>query len=198
MRTHFSNHQTRARGYGQPRPDGTLADYGDEPITVDVARGKVSSERDTQPGRISCAYRNRPYVLRNKGISQLGSEPQQPRCAVLSAPTATPTFLKRISATWPWWSTTYSAAVWSRPWTPTSSGFYESYESLHPRIFGNTVELIVNEAGTSGALPASRLSDGTIRFIALLAIPVPPKPAAAHLHRGTGNCHAPGFSGLGG
>ncbi len=56
------------------------------------------------------------------------------------------------------------------------SRFYESYESLHSRIFGNTIELIVNEAGMSGALPASRLSDGTIRFIALLAILCHPEP----------------------
>ena len=54
--------------------------------------------------------------------------------------------------------------------------FYESYESLHTRIFGNTVELIVNETGMTGALPASRLSDGTIRFIALLAILCHPNP----------------------
>ncbi len=54
--------------------------------------------------------------------------------------------------------------------------FYESYESLHPRIFGNTIELIINEAGMSSALPASRLSDGTIRFIALLAILCHPDP----------------------
>ena len=54
--------------------------------------------------------------------------------------------------------------------------FYESYESLHPRIFGNTVELVVNEAGMSSALPASRLSDGTLRFIALLAILCHPEP----------------------
>ena len=32
--------------------------------------------------------------------------------------------------------------------------FYESYESLHTRIFGNTVELIINETGMTGALPA--------------------------------------------
>ena len=54
--------------------------------------------------------------------------------------------------------------------------FYESYESLHPRIFGNTIELIVNEAGLGSSLPASRLSDGTIRFIALLAILCHPEP----------------------
>ena len=54
--------------------------------------------------------------------------------------------------------------------------FYESYESLHPRIFGNTIELIVNEAGLGSSLPASRLSDGTIRFIALLTILCHPEP----------------------
>ena len=54
--------------------------------------------------------------------------------------------------------------------------FYETYESLHPRIFGNTIELIVNETGMNSALPASRLSDGTIRFIALLAILCHPEP----------------------
>ena len=56
------------------------------------------------------------------------------------------------------------------------SRFYESYESLHPRIFGNTIELVVNEAGLGSSLPASRLSDGTIRFIALLAILCHPNP----------------------
>ena len=56
------------------------------------------------------------------------------------------------------------------------SRFYESYESIHPRIFGNTIELIVNEAGLGSSLPASRLSDGTIRFIALLAILCHPDP----------------------
>ncbi len=56
------------------------------------------------------------------------------------------------------------------------SRFYESYESLYPRIFGNTIELIVNEAGMGDPLPASRLSDGTIRFIALLAILCHPEP----------------------
>ena len=54
--------------------------------------------------------------------------------------------------------------------------FYESYESIHPRIFGNTIELVVNEAGLGSSLPASRLSDGTIRFIALLAILCHPDP----------------------
>ena len=54
--------------------------------------------------------------------------------------------------------------------------FYESYKSLHTPIYGNTVSLAVREAGTSGTLTANRLSDGTIRFIALLAILCHPEP----------------------
>ena len=54
--------------------------------------------------------------------------------------------------------------------------FYASYKSLHTPIYGNTVSLTVREAALSRPLPASRLSDGTIRFIALLAILCHPEP----------------------
>ena len=54
--------------------------------------------------------------------------------------------------------------------------FYESYKSLHTPIYGNTVSLTVRETSLSGPVPASRLSDGTIRFIALLAILCHPNP----------------------
>ena len=56
--------------------------------------------------------------------------------------------------------------------------FYESYESLSTERFSaNSISnWSVNEAGMSGALPASRLSDGAIRFIALLAILCHPEP----------------------
>ena len=54
--------------------------------------------------------------------------------------------------------------------------FYESYKSLHTPIYGNTVSLSVRENGSSRNLPATRLSDGTIRFIALLAILCHPEP----------------------
>ena len=54
--------------------------------------------------------------------------------------------------------------------------FYESYESLHTRVYGNTIQLVVNETGLSKPLPATRLSDGAIRFIALLAILCHPEP----------------------
>ena len=54
--------------------------------------------------------------------------------------------------------------------------FYESYDRLHPRVYGGTIQLAVNEIGMSSAVPATRLSDGTIRFIALLAVLCHPKP----------------------
>ena len=54
--------------------------------------------------------------------------------------------------------------------------FYETYKSLHTPIYGNTVSLTVREAGLSRPLPASRLSDGAIRFIALLSILCHPEP----------------------
>ena len=54
--------------------------------------------------------------------------------------------------------------------------FDEDYESLHARVYGNAIQLAVNEKGQSGPLPATRLSDGAIRFIALLAILCDPKP----------------------
>ena len=55
--------------------------------------------------------------------------------------------------------------------------FYEDYESLHVRVYDDsTIQLAVNEKGQSGSLPVTRLSDGTIRFIALLAILCDPNP----------------------
>ena len=55
--------------------------------------------------------------------------------------------------------------------------FYEDYESLHVRVYDDsTIQLAVNEKGQSGSLPVTRLSDGTIRFIALLAILCAPNP----------------------
>lgn len=46
--------------------------------------------------------------------------------------------------------------------------FYEGYGRLHSRVFGGTIQLAVNESGMSDSIPATRLSDGTLRFIALL------------------------------
>ena len=54
--------------------------------------------------------------------------------------------------------------------------FYEGYDRMHSRVFGGMIQLTVNESGMSAPMPASRLSDGTLRFIALLAILCHPDP----------------------
>ena len=48
--------------------------------------------------------------------------------------------------------------------------FYEAYDGLRPRVYGGTIQLAANETGMRSAIPATRLSDGTMRFIALLTI----------------------------
>ena len=47
--------------------------------------------------------------------------------------------------------------------------FYPRFERLSTRILGGTVQIYLHEAGFATPIPATRLSDGTIRFIALLA-----------------------------
>ncbi len=54
--------------------------------------------------------------------------------------------------------------------------FYESYQSLHTPVHDSRIRLAVRETGIATPLPASRLSDGAIRFIALLAILCHPNP----------------------
>ena len=54
--------------------------------------------------------------------------------------------------------------------------FYQVYDSLRFRVFGGTIQLAADEAGMASAIPATRLSDGTIRFVALLSILCHPDP----------------------
>jgi predicted ATPase len=54
--------------------------------------------------------------------------------------------------------------------------FYENYERVHPMVEAGSVQLTLIEKGLKSAIPATRLSDGTIRFIALLAILCNPEP----------------------
>lgn len=54
--------------------------------------------------------------------------------------------------------------------------FYESYQSLHTPVYDSMIRLTARESNLSRPVPASRLSDGTIRFIALLAILCHPEP----------------------
>ena len=54
--------------------------------------------------------------------------------------------------------------------------FYETYERVGVSIFANTAQLWIREKGLNDAVPATRLSDGTLRFLALLSILCHPEP----------------------
>ncbi len=50
------------------------------------------------------------------------------------------------------------------------SRFLPRYQRFSTRIQGNSVQFYLHEVGLSGPVPATRLSDGTIRFMAILAV----------------------------
>ena len=54
--------------------------------------------------------------------------------------------------------------------------FFPRYERMSTRISGGTVQLYLHEPGFSSPIPATRLSDGTLRFIALLVTLLSPEP----------------------
>lgn len=54
--------------------------------------------------------------------------------------------------------------------------FYDAYEQVGVGIQANTAQLWIREKGLENAIPATRLSDGTLRFLALLAILCHPEP----------------------
>jgi predicted ATPase len=54
--------------------------------------------------------------------------------------------------------------------------FYERATGINTRIHANTVQLLLKERGLRAAIPATRLSDGTIRYLCLLALLYHPKP----------------------
>ena len=54
--------------------------------------------------------------------------------------------------------------------------FYDAYEQVGVGIQANTAQLWIREKGLENAIPATRLSDGTLRFMALLAILCHPEP----------------------
>ena len=53
---------------------------------------------------------------------------------------------------------------------------YEQHQSLHTRLYGDFIQLEAKERGMNNPAPAARLSDGTLRLIALLAILCHPDP----------------------
>ena len=54
--------------------------------------------------------------------------------------------------------------------------FYENYEEVNVGIQANTAQLWIREKGLQNVIPATRLSDGTLRFLALLTILCHPTP----------------------
>ncbi len=54
--------------------------------------------------------------------------------------------------------------------------FLPRYQRFSTRIQGGTVQFYLHESGLRAPVPATRLSDGTIRFMAILAILISPSP----------------------
>lgn len=54
--------------------------------------------------------------------------------------------------------------------------FLPRFERYSTRIQGGTVQLYLHEAGLKSPVPMNRLSDGTIRFMAILALLLSPSP----------------------
>ena len=55
--------------------------------------------------------------------------------------------------------------------------FFPRLERMSTRVSGGTVQFYLHEAGFAAPIPATRLSDGTIRFLALLATLLSPSPS---------------------
>ncbi|QSJ19985.1 AAA family ATPase [Nostoc sp. UHCC 0702] len=54
--------------------------------------------------------------------------------------------------------------------------FYEDAEELNVRIYGGTVQIFIREEGLIQPIPANRLSDGTLRYLFLMALLLDPTP----------------------
>ena len=60
-------------------------------------------------------------------------------------------------------------------------GFYPSFEDITTPVSGGTVQIFFHEEGLLRSVPATRLSDGSLRFLCLLAVlchPNPPRSSA--------------------
>ncbi len=54
--------------------------------------------------------------------------------------------------------------------------FNESIDDVTTNVYGGTIQLFLHQSGLNQPVPATRLSDGTLRFICLLAILCHPNP----------------------
>lgn len=56
------------------------------------------------------------------------------------------------------------------------SKFYDGIEDISTKVHGGTIQVFLHEKGFSQPIPATRLSDGTLRYLCLIAILVHPSP----------------------
>jgi len=54
--------------------------------------------------------------------------------------------------------------------------FYEAVDDITTKIHGGTVQIFIHEKGLSRPIPATRLSDGTLRYLCLLTLLCHPTP----------------------
>ncbi|MFB2977263.1 AAA family ATPase [Microseira sp. BLCC-F43] len=54
--------------------------------------------------------------------------------------------------------------------------FYDAAEELTTKIYGGTVQIFIREESLSQPIPATRLSDGTLRYLFLMALLLEPTP----------------------
>ena len=54
--------------------------------------------------------------------------------------------------------------------------FLPRYERMSTRIHGGTIQLFLHESGLRDPIPSTRISDGTLRFLAMLAVLLSPSP----------------------
>ena len=54
--------------------------------------------------------------------------------------------------------------------------FFPRFERMSTKVSGGAIQFSLHETGFSSSVPATRLSDGTIRFVALLATLLTPSP----------------------
>lgn len=54
--------------------------------------------------------------------------------------------------------------------------FYGLVDDITVRVYGNTVQVFLHEQGLGQPIPATRLSDGTLRYLCLLAVLCHPSP----------------------
>ncbi|MBE9015514.1 chromosome segregation protein SMC [Chroococcidiopsis sp. CCALA 051] len=54
--------------------------------------------------------------------------------------------------------------------------FYEEAEELTTKIYGGTVQTFIRETGLTQPIPATRLSDGTLHYLFLMALLLDPTP----------------------